>query len=215
MEARMDNPIQPVTNGEPPLVELTEEARARIRSALAAAVPPRRWLRVRVTPTGHGFDYHLQGLAEDQVVDRDLRVEQDGFALAIDPDSADRLRGTRIDYRETLLERGFRFDNPNVSASPVLPEGERTDLEGPLPDRVRMLLDTEINPAIAVHGGRVRLVDVRDGQVYLAFGGGCHGCGMVDVTLKQGIERRIREAVPEVVGVVDTTDHSAGENPYY
>ena len=65
------------------------------------------------------------------------------------------------------------------------------------------------------HGGRVRLVDVKDGQVYLAFGGGCHGCGLVDVTLKQGIERRIREAVPEVVGVVDTTDHSAGENPYY
>ncbi len=211
----MELPPPPSGNGEPPLVELTEEARAQIRFALAAADPPRRWLRVRVTPNGHEFDYQLQGLNGDQIVDGDLCVEQDGFALVIDSDSADRLRGTRIDYRETLLERGFRFDNPNVPTSPVLPQGERTDLEGPLPDRVRMLLDTEINPAIAAHGGRVRLVDVRDRQVYLAFGGGCHGCGMVDVTLKQGIERRIREAVPEIVGVVDTTDHSAGENPYY
>lgn len=211
----MDIPSPRTASGDPPLIELTEEARARIRSALASADPPRRWLRVRVTPNGPGFDYHLQGLTGDEVLDGDLRVEQDGFALVIDADSADRLRGTRVDYRETLLERGFRFDNPNVPASPVLPEGERTDLEGPLPDRVRVLLDTEINPAIAAHGGRVRLVDVKDGRVYLAFGGGCHGCGMVDVTLKQGIERRIREAVPEIVGVVDTTDHAAGENPYY
>lgn len=211
----MDLTPHRAANGDPQLVELTEEARERIRAALAAADPPRRWLRVRVTPSSDGFDYHLQGLAADQVLDGDLCVEDDGFALVIDPASAERLRGTRIDYRETLLERGFRFDNPNVPASPVLPEGERVDLQGPLPDRVRVLLDTEINPAIAAHGGRVRLVDVRDGQVYLAFGGGCHGCGMVDVTLKQGIERRIREAVPEVVGVVDTTDHSTGEDPYY
>lgn len=211
----MDVPALPAAIGDPSVVELTEAARARIRAALAAADPPRRWLRVRVTLDGHRFDYQLQGQTEDQVLDGDVQVEQDGFALVIDADSADRLRGTRIDYRETLLERGFRFDNPNVPASPVLPAGERADLEGPLPDRVRVLLDTEINPAIAAHGGRVRLVDVKDGRVYLAFGGGCHGCGMVDVTLKQGIERRIREAVPEIVGVVDTTDHSAGENPYY
>ncbi|HET9582046.1 MAG TPA: iron-sulfur cluster assembly accessory protein [Gemmatimonadota bacterium] len=202
-------------NGDPPIVELTEEALERIRSALAAADPPGRCLRIRVTPGDQGFAYHLQSSTEDQVSAGDLRIERDGIVLVIDRGSADLLRGTRIHYRQTLLESGFHFDNPNVPASPPLPTGARTDLAGPLPDRVRMLLDTEINPAIAAHGGRVRLVDVRDGRVYLAFGGGCHGCGMVDVTLKQGIERRIREAVPEVVGVVDTTDHSAGENPYY
>jgi Fe/S biogenesis protein NfuA len=211
----MDVPAPTTANGDPPVVELTEEARTRIRAALAAADPPRRWLRVRVTLRGHDFDYQLQGVAEDQVRENDLRLPQDGFALVIDADSIDRLRGTRIDYRETLVERGFRFDNPNVPASPVLPEGERTDLKGSLPDQVRLLLDTEINPAIAAHGGHVRLVDVEDGRVYLAFGGGCHGCGMVDVTLKQGIERRIREAVPAVMEVVDTTDHASGENPFY
>ncbi|MGH7557425.1 MAG: NifU family protein [Gemmatimonadota bacterium] len=197
------------------LVVLSEQARARILVALGAADPPRRHLRVRVTALDGGFEYQLQGLTEEQVQGGDIRIEEAGFTLVIDPDSADRLRGTRIDYRETLVERGFRFDNPNASPGPALPRGERPDLQGRLPDRVRMLLDSEINPAIAAHGGHVRLVDVRDGRVYLAFGGGCHGCGMVDVTLKQGIERRIREAVPEVAEVIDTTDHSTGENPYF
>ncbi len=206
---------EPVDHTGDPLVVLSGEARARIRAALRAADPPRRHLRIRVTALGDRFEYHLQGLSEDQVLDEDTTVHGEGFTLVVDPGSADRLRGTRIDYRESLVESGFRFENPNAPQSPALPGGERSDLQGPLPERVRMLLDSEINPAIAAHGGRVRLVDVRDDRVYLAFGGGCHGCGMVDVTLKQGIERRIREAVPEVVEVVDTTDHSAGENPYY
>jgi Fe/S biogenesis protein NfuA len=196
-------------------VVLSEQARARIRAALEAADPPRRHLRIRVGAQDGRLVYQLQGLTEDQVEGSDIRIEEDGFTLVVDADSVERLRGTRIDYRETLVERGFRFDNPNASPAPALPGGDRPDLQGSLPDRVRMLLDSEINPAIAAHGGRVQLVDVREGRVYLAFGGGCHGCGMVDVTLKQGIERRIREAVPEVAGVIDTTDHSTGENPYF
>ncbi|MGH7570429.1 MAG: NifU family protein [Gemmatimonadota bacterium] len=198
-----------------PLVVLSEQARARIRVALGAAAPPRRHLRVRVTSHDGGFEYQLQGLNEEQIQASDIRLEEEGFTLVVDADSANRLRGTRIDYRETLVERGFHFDNPNTSPGPALPRGDRPDLQGPLPDRVRMLLDSEINPAIAAHGGHVRLVDVRDDRVFLAFGGGCHGCGMVDVTLKQGIERRIREAVPEVAEVIDTTDHSTGESPYF
>lgn len=212
---RMSSEPKRADRAEAPFVLLTEEARSRIRAVLGAADPPRRHLRIRVTPLRDRFQYHLQGLTEEEVLGDDLVVPEDGFTLVVDPDSADRLRGCRIDYRESLIETGFRFDNPSAPRSPVLPEGERPDLEGPLPEQVRMLLDSEINPAIAAHGGRVRLVDVRDARVYLAFGGGCHGCGMVDVTLKQGIERRIREAVPEVVEVVDTTDHSTGENPYY
>ena len=77
------------------------------------------------------------------------------------------------------------------------------------------LLDTELNPAVAAHGGRMSLVGVRDNKVYLTFGGGCHGCGMVDMTLKHGVEARIRELIPEVEEVVDTTDHTSGENPFY
>lgn len=211
----MSTPIDPRDRRADPLVVLSREARLRIQAALRAADPPRRHLRIRVTSQGGRFEYHLQGLTEEQVLEDDNTLVKDGFTLVIDPESADRLRGSRIDYRESLVETGFRFDNPNAPRSPVLPAGERSDLQGPLPERVQMLLDSEINPALAAHGGGVRLVDVRDRRVYLAFGGGCHGCGMVDVTLRQGIERRIREAVPEVLEVLDTTDHSTGQNPYY
>jgi Fe-S cluster biogenesis protein NfuA len=81
--------------------------------------------------------------------------------------------------------------------------------------RVQMVLDTVINPAVAAHGGMVSLLDVSNNAVYLEFGGGCQGCGMVSVTLKYGVERTIREEVPEVGEILDTTDHAAGRNPYY
>jgi Fe/S biogenesis protein NfuA len=81
--------------------------------------------------------------------------------------------------------------------------------------KVQDLIDTMINPAVAGHGGFVELLDVQDKRVYLQMGGGCQGCGMSDVTLKSGIERLIKDELPEVEEVVDTTDHSSGSNPYY
>lgn len=81
--------------------------------------------------------------------------------------------------------------------------------------RVQQVLDTLINPAVASHGGVVRLLDVAQNTVFLEFGGGCQGCGMVSVTLKYGVERTIRDEVPEVGAIMDTTDHAAGRNPYY
>jgi Fe-S cluster biogenesis protein NfuA len=80
---------------------------------------------------------------------------------------------------------------------------------------VSHLLDTQVNPTVAGHGGVVQLIDVRDNVVFLRLGGGCQGCGMADVTLRSGIERMIREMVPEVGDILDTTDHAAGRNPYY
>lgn len=81
--------------------------------------------------------------------------------------------------------------------------------------RVEDVLNAEINPAIASHGGFISLIDVRENIVYLQMGGGCQGCGMADVTLKQGIEKAIRFAVPEVGDILDVTDHASGRNPYY
>ena len=81
--------------------------------------------------------------------------------------------------------------------------------------RVQDLIENAINPAIESHGGFVELVDVQDTVLYLAMGGGCQGCGMADVTLKQGIEALIKDEVPEVTEVVDVTDHTAGTSPYY
>jgi len=87
----------------------------------------------------------------------------------------------------------------------------KTDLK----TRVQDLIDTMINPAVAGHGGYVELIDVQDKRVYLQMGGGCQGCGAADVTLKSGIERLIKEELPEIEEVLDTTDHSSGTNPYY
>lgn len=80
---------------------------------------------------------------------------------------------------------------------------------------VKNLLDQEINPAVAAHGGFFTLLDVKDNNVYVQLGGGCQGCGMADVTLKQGVEQRMREVLPEMASLIDTTDHAAGSNPYY
>lgn len=81
--------------------------------------------------------------------------------------------------------------------------------------KIQEVIDTMINPAVAGHGGFVELIDVQDTRVYLAMGGGCQGCGAADITLKAGIERLLKEEVPEISEVLDTTDHAAGANPYY
>ena len=81
--------------------------------------------------------------------------------------------------------------------------------------RIQKILDEMINPAVAGHGGFVELLDVKDNQVYLMLGGGCQGCGMVNVTLKQGIESTLKEEIPQLTGVIDQTDHAGGSNPYY
>ena len=82
-------------------------------------------------------------------------------------------------------------------------------------EKVQYLLDAQINPGVAEHGGSVQVVDVKDGGVYVRLHGGCQGCGAADFTLKQGIETIVKRAVPEIQEVIDVTNHGAGKNPYY
>jgi len=98
----------------------------------------------------------------------------------------------------------------------VSPDFERSlPSEAEIRRRVQQLLEREINPALGMHGGWVELIEVKRNSVYLRLGGGCQGCGAADVTLRQSIERSIREMIPEVGEILDTTDHAAGRNPYY
>jgi Fe-S cluster biogenesis protein NfuA len=109
------------------------------------------------------------------------------------------------------IREHIRSGQPAVSA-----EYDRTlPSESEIRRRVQQLLDHEINPAVGMHGGWVELIDVKKNSIYLRLGGGCQGCGSADLTLKMGIERSIREVIPEVGEVLDTTDHAAGRNPYY
>ena len=131
-----------------------------------------------------------------------------GFEVVMDPESAKILDGARVDWIEALLESGFKVENPNLE-----PIGSKP-LEGPLADRVQQAIDQYVNPGVAQHGGHVTLVEVRDNIVFLQMGGGCQGCGMASVTLSQGIERILREQVPEIAGIQDVTNHAAGDSPY-
>ena len=126
----------------------------------------------------------------------------------MDPESAKILDGARVDWIETLLESGLKVENPNLE-----PIGSKP-LEGPLADRVQQAIDQYVNSGVAQHGGHVTLVEVRDNIVFLQMGGGCQGCGMASVTLSQGIERILREQVPEIAGIQDVTNYSAGDSPY-
>jgi len=124
-------------------------------------------------------------------------------------DSVARLKGSTI----TVADGGLSIDNPN-SASPKIPTGG-AGLTGPVAEQVTTLLETRINPAIASHGGFAELVAVEGDTAFLRLGGGCQGCGLAAVTLRQGIEVAIKEAIPEILNVVDVTDHASGENPYF
>lgn len=103
------------------------------------------------------------------------------------------------------------------SGVPAVSESVKVNLppENVIKEKVQQLFETQINPAVAQHGGYVELVDVKGNVIYLQLGGGCQGCGMADVTLKQGIEHAIRESVPEAGDILDVTDHAGGRNPYY
>ena len=106
-------------------------------------------------------------------------------------------------------------DRPAVAAKPAPAAGSGGTADDALYERVVDLFDQQVNPMVARHGGRVELIDVQDAVVMVRMAGGCQGCGMADVTLRQGIEAMLQQHVPEVRGVVDITDHTAGSNPYF
>jgi len=164
---------------------------------------------------GPEFSYAMRLIQESDKNAADLVVDGGGFEVVADPDSASNLAGASVDFEDRAVRSGFKFNNPNRPQVAELGSGPRDDLEGSIEEKVRNLVDSELNPAVASHGGRINLHGVKDNKVYLSFGGGCHGCGMVNVTLKNGVEARIRELIPEIEEVVDTTDHSGGTNPFY
>ena len=153
--------------------------------------------------------YEITLIDDDEKCEEDLVFGQQGFDVVVDPESAKLLDGASVDWVESLQESGFKVENPNLA-----PIGSKP-LEGPLAERVQQVIDQYVNPGVAQHGGHVTLVEVRDDIVYLQMGGGCQGCGMASVTLSQGIERILKEQVPEIVGIQDVTNHSAGDSPYF
>ena len=186
------------------IINLTETASQKVQQLMERDGRDGFALRLKVVGGGcSGLQYQL--MFDNQVGELDQEEEEHGVRVVVDPKSAVYLLGTTIDYVDDPFggSSGFQIDNPS---SPW------TDPKG---QAIQELIETRINPAVAGHGGHVELIDVKDNVVYILLGGGCQGCGMVDVTLKQGIEVMIKEAVPEIHEVIDTTDHAGGSNPYY
>jgi len=115
------------------------------------------------------------------------------------------------------IESLVRAAIPEVSAVHVVwPEQTAVAVQDADPvGRIQRVIDEEINPAVAAHGGRVALLGAVGGQVRIRLEGGCQGCSLAEVTVRQGVERLLRERVPEVVAIIDVTDHRAGTTPYY
>ena len=171
-------------------------------------------LRVEITGTnGREYAYDLSFATPEEVDTGHHRYEVGELALAIEEGSVERLAGAELDLPRNASQGGLVIRNPNT---PDPFEGIDIELTGDLPDKVTQLLDQQVNPMLASHGGFAQFVGVdEDNKVYVTMGGGCQGCAASAATLRDGIRTAIMDAIPEVTEVVDTTDHAAGENPFY
>jgi len=198
-----------------PVITVTVAALAKVLELRGAEDDPDGLgLRVEVTGTrGADFTYDLafEPLA-DQAADDVVHV-QEGLPVIVPADSVDRLLGATLDVPSNPEQGGLVLRNPNRPSTPKL--GDAIELTGTAEEKVRKLLDVQVNPAIAAHGGYASLVKVDDSTAYITMGGGCQGCAMSALTLREGIETAILANVPEITEVVDTTDHALGENPFY
>ena len=170
----------------------SEAAVSALSAAIAGYPETVVGLRLKIVGRGgQGFD-HVITLVEQGTEPDDPTVDANGFHVF----------AIHYEYKGPEAS-GLEFDNPN------------SVWDNPLEERVQILFDEYVNPGIASHGGVVTLLAVEGDKAYIEMGGGCAGCGMANVTLKQGIEVAVKEHIPEIVEVVDTTDHAAGTNPYY
>ena len=186
-------------------ITFTEDARSKLIEVIEGYPEPVAGLRLKIVGrTSQGFEHVLTLVEEGHEPEDDAVQAFADFRLYIDGDRVDDLRGTGIHYRfKGANVSGLEFDNPN----PVWRD--------PLAQQIQEIFDQQINPQIAAHGGYVQLLEIDGSRAYIEMGGGCQGCGMANVTLKQGVEVAVREAIPEITELVDITDHASGTNPYY
>ena len=204
-----------------PVLTITSDARATVLEVLSSESESEvlaLWLEINGESNGaYAYDMYFQALSDAS--GGDVVQQDDQMPVVIPQASVERLQGATLDLVAGADgESGLVIINPNtppVHASKDSAPGPAVDLSDPLAQRVVSVLDEQVNPSIAAHGGRADLVAVEDTSVYLRLSGGCQGCGMAKATLSQGIEVILREAIPEIANIVDVTDHADGTNPYY
>jgi Fe/S biogenesis protein NfuA len=192
------------------MIRISDSAKNYFRHLLAQQDIDGLGIRMKaVNPGTPKADCVLEYAEASDLAGDEVRIDCDGFPVYVDAASVDWLADAEVDYQVNTTGGQLTIRAPRI-------KGTVPGADASLADRVQYVLDVEINPQIAAHGGRVRLVEAdADGVVLLQFGGGCHGCGMADVTLKQGIEKTLRSHFPEITAVRDATDHASGSNPYF
>ena len=193
------------------MLEIAQVALDKINELIAQSAEQndKQVMGLRVSAEAHSplkVDFRLAFIGDGQENEDDEVIPFTGFDIYVDRDSLPYVNDATIDYVDGLMGSGFKVQRKNK----VVPTAT-----GPVVDRIQQVLEEQINPAVASHGGLVSLIDVKENVVYVELGGGCQGCGMANVTLKQGIEVAIKEAVPEITEVYDVTEHADGTNPYY
>lgn len=196
-----------------PTITMTPTAREQISAAMNMDGRTAHGLRLTVKHAGTRNQTYGLSLVEKSTPDvNDVVIDVEGIRVFLEKQNLTFVDGATIDFLNGPSGSGFKIDSPYKPTAVEIPTNPPT---GPLADAVQKVIREQVNPAVASHGGYVSLVDIRDNTVFVRFGGGCHGCGMADVTLKQGVATMIKKAVPEVKDVLDITDHANGANPYY
>ena len=207
------------TTTVPAILQVSDEAAEVVRGALADE-PDGSDLGLRVAVSGtemspsmtFEFSYDLSLHEIDKADSGDAVYEIGGLTVIVPEDSVENLTGATLDVPGNPLQGGLVIRNPN---RPDM--GDRIDLSesDSVSERLQSLLNNHVNPSLAAHGGYVELIRVEDSKAFLLMGGGCQGCTMSAATLHQGVAAIISQHVPEILDVIDVTDHEAGENPFY
>lgn len=203
-----------MTSTDNTILDITDEALTQVLEILAEE-PDSDELGLRVKITGvDGIDYAYD-LAFELATDfpDEISYHTGELLVIIEPDSAQRLQGAVLDLPSNPLQGGLVIRNPNRPR--LIEDTSSIELTGTLEDKVRQLLNQQINPALAAHGGWVELDKVDGTEIYLEMGGGCQGCALSAATLRDGVTVMIAELIPEVTEVIDITDHEAGEMPFF
>ena len=191
------------------MIQISESAQTHFLKLIQREALP--GLGVRLTAVSPGTakaDVRLEFAEPADLHGDEWAVDCEGFTVWLDAASVTYLDGAEIDYESKGTGGQLQIRAPKI-------KGHAPPESASLVERVHYIVEHEINPQLAQHRGHVDVQEVTaDGVVLLRFGGGCHGCGMADVTLKQGIEKTLLEKVPGVTAVRDATDHDTGEAPY-
>ncbi|MDA8292585.1 MAG: NifU family protein [Actinomycetota bacterium] len=204
--------------GARPVLTVTDAARGFVLAARAGEPDADRLaLFLEVSGVSDGaYSYDMWFESASDAGPGDAVHHHDELVVVVSGSSLDKVSGATLDVAEQSGGPGLVIVNPNRPPETARPAAlPDADLSSPLARAVHAVLEETVNPQIAAHGGRADLVAVEEGVAYLRLGGGCQGCGLAQVTLSQGISVAIKEAVPEIVDVVDVTAHDAGTNPYF